>query len=181
MRALINLTVIVSVLLILPACHSKRGWVKYSSNADGFTVFMPAAPKTLVKQEQTAFGKQTVHYIFWKPATFDINKLKLLQVSYYDCPRHSRLDSTQLNAILDSNISHLKQNYTELDLQSERISIEGYPGRAFIFEDEKENSTNIVKAIFANNKIYIITAITKRDYPTNTELNIFFDSFLILR
>jgi hypothetical protein len=86
-----------------------------------------------------------------------------------------------INATLDSSINLLKKDYTELDLPSENISIEGYPGKAFIFDDEKDNSTTIVKEILANNRIYCLTAVAKKDYPTNNELNSFFDSFLVLR
>ena len=181
MRAFINLLVIISVVFTLQACHEKHGWIKYSSNEDGFTIYLPAAPLKSVKQEMTAFGKQAVHYVTWKPATFDINKLKLLQVSYTDCPRRGSMDIPLRNAILNISLDLIKKDFTESELQNVPISIEGYPAMAFIFDDDKETLVAIVKACIANNRIYFITAVVKKDYPTNNELNIFFNSFQVLR
>jgi hypothetical protein len=180
MRVLSNIALI-SLLFMLPACHTNNSWAKYSSNADGFTIYMPVGPKSMVKQQKTAFGTQQVHYIYWKPATFDINKLKLLQVAYNDCSRRGGADSAYTNQALDSSINLRKRDYTDLEVTDEHITLEGYPGRAFIYQDEKENSTTIVKTIMANNRIYTLTAVTKRDYPSNAEMNTFFDSFQILR
>jgi hypothetical protein len=181
MRVSINLLLTTVVVVMLGACHHSHGWVKYSSNADGFSIYMPAQPKQAVKQEQTAFGKQSVHYFSWKPETFDINKLKLLQVSYTDCPRHASADSSSLSGTLENAIGIVKRNYTELDIPSERIKLDGYTGRAFIFQDDKDGSITIVKTCVANNKIYTVTAVVKKDYPTNDELNTYFNSFQILR
>jgi len=174
-------SVLVFICMLVISCSPSGKSVKYASNADGFSVYFPATPKTSVKQDLTTFGKQAVHYVTWKPGTFDINKLKLLQVSYTDCPRSASADSVRLNITLDSSINMIKREYTELEVRSEAITIEGYPGRAFIFQSEKENSTTIVKQLLANNRIYTLTAVAKKDYPTNDELNKFFDTFLILR
>ena len=181
MRRFTIFIAIVSTAFLIQSCHKNRGWIKYSSNEDGFTVYLPAQPVKSVKQELTSFGKQSVHYVTWKPGTLDINKLKMLQVTYTDCPRRASADSVSLNATLDSSINLAKKTFTDLDVSSERVTVEGYPGRAIIVQDDRDNTTTIVKEILANNRLYAITAVAKKNYPTNDELNTFFDSFLVLR
>ncbi len=175
------IAILVVAALLFSSCHPSSRSERYSSNADGFSVYFPAKPVTAVKQERTIFGMQAVHYVTWKPGTFDINKLKLLQVSFTDCPRSASADSMRIAVTLDSSINMLMRDYSEFDIESHEISMDGYPGRSFIFLDDKENSSTVVRQILTNNKIYTLTAVSKKDYPANDELNSFFDKFQILR
>ncbi len=180
MRTLINLIICCTAGIILSSCseHNNR-WSKYSDHA--FSVSMPEGPKVYDKVEVTPFGKQTVHYVSWKPETLELNKFKLFQVSYTDCPAHFTSDTMKMNAILDSSINLRKRDFTELEVLSHPIDINGYPGRAFILDPSRDNVITIVKQIIANNKRFDLTVIAKRDYPTNNEINNFFNSFLVLR
>ena len=171
--------IIPAVILISSCSQHTNKWAKYSDHA--FSINMPEKPQVYDKQESTAFGKQTVHYVSWKPETLELNKFKLFQVSYTDCPARYTTDSMRLNSALDSSINLRKRDFTELDIISQPIEINGYPGRAFILDPDRDNVVTIVKQIIANNKRYDLTVIAKRDYPTNTEINTFFNSFLVLR
>jgi len=181
MRALHSFLAILAASVLLFSCHPTVKSERYSSNADGFSAYFPAKPVTTVKQEKTIFGTQAVHYVTWKPGTFDINKLKLLQVTFTDCPRSAAADSMRTAITLDSSMNLLKRDYSEFEIETHEVSMDGYPGRSFIYLDEKENSNTVVRQILANNKIYTLTAVTKKDYPANDELNSFFDKFQILR
>ena len=70
MRAFFNLALIItgtlSVVLTLSSCSNNVSkWTKYSDR--NFSITMPEKPQVYDRQEATPFGKQTVHYVSWKP------------------------------------------------------------------------------------------------------------------
>jgi hypothetical protein len=169
-------------LLIFSSCSDKKTvWGTYVSKEGGFSVYMPLNVVKTEKHEVTAFGKQVTHFVTWRPSSFAIDKFKLFQVSYTDCPTHFA-DSSSLNAKLDSSINLRKNDFTELkDIEATPISLNGYPGRAFIYDESKATTIAIVKQCIANGKRYDLTVIAKRDYPTNAEISAFFNSFQVLK
>ena len=184
MRAFFNLGLVISgilsVILILPSCSTKpTSWAKYSDR--NFSIRMPEKPQVYDRQEATPFGKQTVHYVTWKPESLELNKFRLFQVSYTDYPSRLATDTATMNMSMDSSINARKRDFTELDVISQPIEINGYPGRAFILSPDKDNVVTIVKQIVANNKLFDLTVVAKKDYPTNNEINDFFNSFQVLR
>lgn len=180
MRTFVSLIITALAAFFLQSCSEHHNqWAKYSDAA--FSANMPVKPVASDKVEITPFGKQKVHYVTWKPATLELNKFKLFQVSYTDCPARYTSDSMQMNATLDSSINLRKKDFTELEVVSHPIEINGYPGRAFIHDPAKDNVITIVKQIIAGNKRYDLTVIAKRDYPTNNEINNFFNSFQVLK
>ena len=184
MRAFFNLALIItgtlSVVLTFSSCSNKVSkWTKYSDR--NFSITMPEKPQVYDRQEATPFGKQTVHYVSWKPESLELNKFKLFQVSYTDYPSRFTTDTATLNMSLDSSINSRKRDFTDLDVISQPIEINGYPGRAVILSPDKDNVVTIVKQIVANNKRFDLTVIAKKDYPTNNEVNTFFNSFQVLR
>ena len=179
MRVFINLAII-SIVIVISSCSAPNNkWAKYSDHS--FSVMMPVQPVVADKQEMTLFGKQTVHYITWKPTTLELNKFKLFQVSYTDCPAHYTADTFKLNATLDSSINMRKKDFTDNEILSQPIDINGFPGRAFIYDPPRENAITIVKQVIAYNKKFDLTVIAKRDYPTNAEISNFFNSFQVFR
>jgi hypothetical protein len=183
MRLIVATASLVASALFFTSCSSNSGkWDRYTDPAGAFSVMMPTHGQSYTKTEITPFGKQVVHYATWKPATFELNKVKLVQVSYTDCPKAYVGDSVHLNAALDSCISLRKKDFTEVDeIHSQPISFNNYPGRAFIYDPPKNNVITIVKEFFANNKRFDLTLIVKKDYPTNNEVNNFFNSFQVLK
>lgn len=179
MRTFLNLATICIVMLALSCSPPNNKWAKYADHA--FSITMPEKPVVSDKQEMTPFGRQTVHYVSWKPATMELNKFRLFQVSYTDCPARYTADTFRLNATLDSSINMRKKDFTENDILSEPVDINGYPGRAFIYDPPRENAITIVKQVIANGKRFDLIVIAKRDYPTNTEVGNFFNSFQIFR
>ncbi len=180
MRAFTNLALISFVIFACVSCsENDNRWAKYSDRS--FSIRMPEKPKVYDKTEATPFGKQTVHYVSWTPESLELNKFKLFQVSYTNCPAAFTSDTGILSISLDSSINARKKDFTDLDVSSQPIAINGYPGRAFILSPDKENVVTIVKQIIANNKRYDLTVIAKKDYPTNNEINDFFNSFQVLR
>jgi hypothetical protein len=180
MRERISLFIIFFCLLIASCTPPNDKWARYSGDKT-FSVLMPVQPVASDRMEATPFGRQNVHYVTWKPATMELNKFKLFQVSYTDCPSRYTSDTAKLNATLDTCINLRKRDFTENDVISEAIEIGGYPGRAFIYNPPRENVITIVKEVIANNKRYDLTVIAKRDYPTNTEIGNFYNSFQVLR
>lgn len=168
---------IVSLCLFMSSCKDKTPWAQYNAKDAGFTVFMPANP---VRTDKKA-GKQTIHFITWKPATFALDKFKLFEVSYTDFPGVAVGDSVSRNALLDSAINLRKKDFTELDIESQPIVLNGYPGRAFMYQAPKGNTITIVKECLVGNRRYDLTVTAKKDYSTNDEMNSFFNSFQVLR
>ncbi len=184
MRKFIHLVSIGLCILLLPACSEEKfsSWSRYTSQSGAFSIEMPPHPKTVDKTEATVFGKQVVHYVTWKPGTFALDKFKMFQVSYTDCPQRFTSDSTTLNAALDSSINHRKTDFTEIDdIVSQPIQLNGYKGRTFIYSREGDNTVTIVKEYIIQNKKYDLTAIVKKNYNTSAEINTFFNSFQVLR
>ena len=168
---------------MLASCSEKDSkWEKFNVTEGNYSILMPSDAKKYVKQEETIFGKQAVHYLSWKPSTFSLNKIKLFQVTYTSCPRSAMADTVLLNATLDNSIENRKKNdFSEIEVATQRVDINGYPGRAFIYGAPKDNVITIVKECVAGDKLYDITVIAKRNYPTNAELTVFYNSFQILR
>lgn len=182
MRRFINLAIVSYFILLFSSCtNNDFRWTKYTAPDGSFSIRMPASAKVFDRQEQTPFGKQVVHYVSWKPSTFELNKFRLFQVSYTDCPARYTIDSSHTNVSLDSSINLRKRDFTESDINSEPIEINGYSGRAFIYDPASENVVTIVKECVANHRRYDITVIAKRNYPTNNEIGDYFNSFTVLR
>jgi len=83
--------------------------------------------------------------------------------------------------MLDSSISMRKKDFTDKDFPSQAIELNGFPGRAFIFDMPSNNTIAIVKECFVNNRRYDLTVVAKRDQGTNVEIANFFNSFQIIR
>jgi hypothetical protein len=180
MRSLLQFAFMILCCCTLLSCSNKeKEWVTYTSGDGGFSVLMPANPVKREKTEVTPFGKQVVHFISWKPSSFSINKLKLFEISYTDCPSRYITDSIMQSVMLDSSINMRKKDFTEKDFPSENIEFNSYPGRAFIL-DVKDDIT-IVKEFFANNRRYDLVVVVKKTQGSNAEAASFFNSFQVIR
>lgn len=165
--------------LLLSSCGEATKWGKYTSKEGGFTVNMPLNPKKWTKREMTIFGKRETHYITWKPSSTALDKFKLFEVSYTDANGAIPRDSLRLSALLDSGINLRKKDFTEADIEAQPIELNGYPGRAFIYDQPRGSTVAIVKICIVNNRKYDLTVVAKKNYPTNEEINTFFNSFQI--
>ena len=182
MRSFLKFSSIFLVAASLLSCGSKGiEWKQYNSGEGGFTINMPANPQKTQKTEVTPFGKQVVHFITWKPSTFSIDKFKLFQISYTDCPARFTNDSVMTDVMLDSSIRMRMRDFTEKDFQTENINLNGYPGRALIFDPPGGNQIVIVKQCITNNRRYDLVVIAKIDQGTNPEIAAFFNSFQALK
>lgn len=168
--------ILLAVLLFTTgACtHHVSSWSAYQESGK-FQAEFPGKPVVTDKVETTPFGKKTVHYVSWKPATLELNKFKLFQVSYTECPTYSEADSSLYKA-LENSINIRKKDFTDNDIQSQAITINQYPARAFMFDPPHESVITIVKQVIVNNRRFDITVIAKKDYPTNDEIGRFFNS-----
>ena len=169
--------VIICLCMLTVSCKDSTKWAQYTSKEAGFSIFMPATP---VKTDKKV-GKQVIHFVTWKPATFALEKFKLFEVSYTDFPGINTADSASMNALLDTAISQRKKDFTELDVDSQPIVLAGYPGRAFMYDAPRGNTIAIVKECIVGNRRYDLTVIAKKNYPVNGEMNNFFNSFQVLR
>ena len=182
-RSLVPLLSAIVFTLVFSSCgeDSSNTMSKYTSNEGRFSINMPAHPKKWDKKEVTVFGKQTTHYITWKPSSFALDKFKLFEVSYTDGPANLSYDTGRLNMYLDSGINMRKKDFTETELESQAIELNGHPGRAFIYNPPRGTTIAIVKVCIVGNRKYDLTAVAKQNYPTNAELNNFFNSFLVVK
>lgn len=170
---------ILSVCLFTSCGNSDAEWQQYTSGEGGFSVSMPGKVEKTEKVEVTAFGKQKVHFITWKPSALAINKFKLFQVSYTDCPPRFSSDSVMMDFMLDSCIRMRQRDFSEKDFPSQHVELNGYPGRAFIFE--AKDDITIVKQCITNGRKYDLTVIAKGGQGTNPEVSQFFNSFQALK
>ena len=83
--------------------------------------------------------------------------------------------------MLDSTVNMRKKDFTERDFPSEAIELNGYPGRAFIYDMPSNNTVAIVKECFVNSRKYDLMVVAKKDQGTNEEVSNFFNSFQVIR
>ncbi len=183
MRSILRYSFYLGSCLLILSCGGKKesDWYTLKSGEGGFTVNMPSKPVKSDKTEVTAFGRQAVHFYTWKPGTFSIAKFKLFQISYTDCAPRLVSDSVMMELMLDSAINMRKKDFTEKEIVSQHIELNGYPGTAFIYQVPNDNTIAIVKECITNGRKYDLTVICKRDQATNEEINQFFNSFQVLR
>ncbi len=180
MRTLFSFIVTAAIFLLSSCTEHKKAWITYSDNV--FRVKMPEKPVIVTTDAvKTPFGIQKVHTVSWKPATLELSKFKLFQVSYIDCPGSASFDSMKMNKLLDSSINWRKRDFPEeTDIISQPVTINVYPGRAFILDPAREDVITIVKQVIARNRRFELIVIAKRNSPTNSEINDFFNSFQVL-
>ena len=167
--------------ILLSSCGGGTpDWDTYTSAEGEFSVIMPTNTKLTEQVLPTPFGKQVVHFVAWKPASMAIDKFRLFQVSFTECPSGYMADSMSLQRVMDSCIAMRVRDFADVEVSIENIRFNGYPGRAFIF-DVKDNSTiAIVKQCIVNHRLYDLTVILKRNYATNPEVHKFYNSFKVL-
>ena len=170
-------------VVLLASCSSKEsGWKKQSVPEGNFTIEMPAPIEKAEKKEVTVFGKQTRHFVRWKPSSFAIDKFKLFEVSYTPCPAGIMNDTAKMNEILDNAVDLRKKDFTEEEeIPSEAIEFNGYMGRAFFYDAPKGNTMVSVKICIADGKLYDLVTIAKKNYAVNEDMSKFFNSFRLLK
>ncbi|MCF8450057.1 MAG: hypothetical protein K9G49_09335 [Taibaiella sp.] len=179
MRSIFTL-ILLSTLLY--ACGGDRNkWDTHSIPEGGFTIAMPSPISKSEKKEVTPFGTQIRHFVRWKPSNFAIDKVKLYEVSYTDCPASVMADSLLLQSMLDSAVDMRIKDFSEVEvLESQAIELNGYPGRAFFYDAPKGNTLVSVKICIAGGKLYDLVVIVKKNYSTNEETANFFNSFKLV-
>ncbi len=172
---------IISAIVLSSCGGENHKWEPLVSKEGNFTVTMPTPVEKAEKTELTTFGKQPRYFVRWKPSSFAIDKFKLFEVSYTNCPASATTDSARLNATLDSAVELRKKDFSEIEvLSSQNIELNGYPGRAFFYDDNKGNTMVTVKMCIAKGKLYDLVVIAKKNYATTNESGTFFDSFKLL-
>ena len=162
-------------VMFLASCSQETAkWSEFTSNEGGFSINMPNPVKKSQKKMETAFGKQMAYFYTWQPPGTAIDKFKLFEVSYTSCPA---ADSSRIEEMLDKAIEIRKKDFSESDIPAQNIELNGYPGRAFIYDEARGNTLVIVKLCIANSKLYDLVVIAKKNYGTNNEVNDFFNSF----
>jgi len=182
MKFTIKLISILSLAIIFASCGGNSGgWTKHVVPEGSYSIQMPADSKKSEKKETTAFGAQTTHFLTWKPSAFGMDKFKLFQISYSNCPSSVSSDTNMLNLMLDSAIEMRKKDFTESEIiESQSIELNGYQGRAFFYDAPKGNTIVSVKICIVKDKLYDLVVISKKNYATNNEMNTFFNSFTVL-
>jgi hypothetical protein len=179
-RYIIQICIGFCLLAVLQSCsNGGADWGTYNSADGGFTIEMPTDTKTSEQTLPTPFGKQPVHFVMWKPSSLTIDKFRLFQVSYTSVPPRAFADSFTIQSVLDSSIAMRVKDFADVDMDIYPVTVNGYPGRAFIFDLPENSTIAVVKECLVNHKIYDLTVVLKRNYATNTEVNNFFNSFRV--
>ena len=181
LRSLSVIVFIVFTFTLSSCSQNDVKWQKYTASDGTFSINMPESYTKTEKRENTVFGRQVVHYVSWKPSVFALDKFKLFQITYTECPKGYTSDTLSLGALLDRSISERKKDFPEVEVQPQNIEMAGYRGRAFIYDPPSDNVITVVKQCIADDRLYDITVIAKRNYPTNIELGNFFNSFQVLK
>ncbi len=176
------LIVLISFVFAFSSCsHDDRGWKTHQITEGNFSIEMPAPIEKVDKKEVTVFGKQTRHFVHWKPSSFAIDKFKLFEVSYVDCPTSVITNPDRLNRVLDSAVDMRMKDFSEVDIiESQPIEFNGYPGRAFFYDAPKGNTSVSVKICVADGKLFDLVVVAKKNYAVNEDMSRFFDSFRLL-
>jgi hypothetical protein len=177
------LIIAICIVLGLQSCSREdAGWKTHAINEGNFTIDMPSPVIKADKVEETVFGKKTRHLVSWKPSSFAIDKFKLFEVSYIDCPLSLSSDTFKMNNALDEAVEMRKKDFSEVEvLESQAIEFNGYPGRAFFYDDPKGNTLVSVKICMAGDRIYDLVVIAKKNYAINDDMDRFFNSFKLIR
>ena len=178
MRSCINVVTIAILFVVLSSCKDETKWAQYTDkNVGGFTVWMPAGP---IKSDKKV-GRQLIHSVTWTPTAFGLNKFKMIEVSYTDYAADPGNDTARIAALLDTAINDRKKDFTEVDVESQAITFNGYPGRCFFYEPPRGNTITTVKECLVGHRRYDLIVTAKKNYPVNDEMNRFFNSFQALR
>jgi hypothetical protein len=172
-----NITLFLFVIFLTACSQEKTTWSELSSNEGGFTINMPAPVKKSEKVIETPFGNQKVCFFSWQPPGYAIDKFKLFEVSYTNVPSRVANDSALTEEMLDKSIELRKKDFAEGDIPAQNIELNGYHGRAFIYNESKGSTLAIVKQCIVNGKRYDLTVVAKKNYGTNKEVSDFFNSF----
>ncbi len=177
-----NLIIFLSFIMLSSCSGNDNEWKTHTIPEGGFSVGMPSPITKTEKTEVTPFGKQKRNFVRWKPSSFAIDKLKLFEVSYTNCPSSVIGDSTLMNVMLDSAVEMRKHDFSEVDIiEHQSIELNGYPGRAFFYDAPKGNTLVSVKICIAGNKLYDLVVIVKKNYSTSVEVGNFFNSFKLIQ
>ncbi|GAA4466205.1 hypothetical protein GCM10023093_19930 [Nemorincola caseinilytica] len=169
--------------IVLPSCsRDDTGWKTHTIPEGNFSADMPSPVQKAEKTEVTVFGKQVRHFVRWKPSSFAIDKFKLFEVSYTDCPANVLTDTFRLNMILDSAVEMRIKDFSENDIiDYQKIELNGFMGRAFFYDTPKGSTTVSVKICIAEGKLYDLVVVAKKDYAINEDMSKFFNSFKLLK
>lgn len=173
---------LITILFVFSGCGAEHGGASIHIVKEGnFSILIPDPVKKTQKTENTVFGKQVRYFVRWAPSSVAIDKFKLFEVSYTACPPSVTADSMHLNRALDEAAENRKKDFSEVEvIESQAIELNGYPGRAFFFDDPKGNTIVTVKMCIAGGKLYDLVVIAKKNYATNNEAADFFNSFKLL-
>jgi hypothetical protein len=176
-----NIIACIFVMFLSSCSQEETKWSEFTSNEGKFTINMPSPTKKSEKVVETPFGSQKVYFYSWQPPGYAIDKFKLFEVSYTSVPARIANDSELIEEMLDKSIELRKKDFAETDIPAQNIELNGYPGRAFIYNESKGSTLVIVKQCIVNGKRYDLTVVAKKNYGTNKEVSDFFNSFQSLR
>ena len=171
----LRLKILFVVVLIIFLSSCKRTiWQEFESVEGGFTVLMPGEVESQTIKANTAIGPIDFHM-------FSVEKKDIVfGVVYNDYP-DSIIEGTSPDSLLTS-----ARNGAVGALQGQLlieiiISSDGYPGREIMIEGPSGETTYQSRMFLAGNRLYQVTVNSMKEKKFLKDIEIFFDSFKILK
>ena len=164
---------VVVLIIFLSSCISPI-WQGFESVEGGFTVLMPGEVASQTIKVNTAIGPIDFHM-------FSVEKKDMeFLVAYNDYP-DSIIEGTSPDSLLTS-----ARNGAVGALQGQLlieiiISSDGYPGRQIMIEGPSGETTVQSRMFLAGNRLYQVLVTSMKEKKFLKDVEIFFDSFKILK
>src|SRR5262249_41257087 len=150
------------------------GWVKYASSDGHYSVLLPSLPKLSTQESKTADGVPFLQYM----ASSMTDKVVCL-IGYFD---YAQGTTFSFDRARDGFVGAVNGRL----LAETAVSLEGYPGRAFIVQGVANDGTPYkmrVRIYEVKNRVYVVQFIMsttqENDPAVNVEARRYFDSFSV--
>jgi len=172
MRTLLAATLLISATTSTAAAAQ---WRTLTSKEGNFKLKMPGKPQTMNRSLKTAVGKIEMHIFVVAPT----GQKAAYMLMYNDYPEQFARQADP-KKVLDGAIHGVVRKRKGKITQEKDIKIDGYPGKAVVFESGSGGAkfTGHIRTFLVKNRLYQVMVLYDRSgAPTKTEIARFLTSF----
>jgi hypothetical protein len=160
---------VIAAAALLVSCGS-GGWTEVAQDGGKFIVSMPGRPSERVKEVDLPLGHlKLVNYtITTNEITFD--------VGYTDYP-DTVISKRSTDDVLDLGLDKMFSAYPDGLKQSNKVELQGFPGRSFSIKDPRTGYSTIGKSCMVAHRVYVIQAVMPSRLADRKEVGRFIGSF----